>query len=56
LWVIVLEKGDAGGVKAVQRDQGEARRSGVISRRLRRLAGCVRKSRENEFDEGVTRL
>jgi len=30
---------DASGVKAVQRDQGEARRSGVISRSLRRL--CI---------------
>ena len=32
--------GDASGVKAAQRDQGEARRSGVISRRLRRLTSA----------------
>jgi hypothetical protein len=34
--------GDASGVKAAQRDQGEARRSGVISRRLRRLTSAIR--------------
>jgi len=33
---------DASGVEAAQRDLGEARRSGVISRRLRRLCVCVR--------------
>jgi len=34
---------DASGVKTVQCDQGEARRSGVIPRLLRRLFICVRR-------------
>jgi len=38
---------NASGVKAAQRDQGEARRSGVISRRLRRLCVCIRWANEN---------
>jgi len=32
--------GDASGVKAAQRDRGEARRSGLISSRLRRLTSA----------------
>jgi len=48
--------GDASGVKAAQRDRGEARRSGLISSRLRRLTSAFAFLRENESHENVTGL
>jgi len=52
----VLQIDDASGVKAAQRDQGEARRSGVISRLLRRIRVPNRQSHVNEPGENVTGL